>query len=96
MNATQSEQVRRYVARLDAERRRPLREQLEDDVATYRGLTPEARARVVADVCRAAWVLVKSRPDSQKAIAWQDPPSADFPEKWKALMRRRRSEVPLP
>jgi len=87
------ERTRRYVARLDAARARSRAEQLEDDVAAYRGLTPAERAHTVESVCRSAWQILKSRPDFKRALEVRDPPAPDFDQVWRGLMARRRAEV---
>jgi hypothetical protein len=81
--------VRAYVARLDKAANRPLAEQLEDDVGQYRGLTMEQRAQTVEGLIRSGWQVLRSRPDFEKANAWEDPPSADLEEIWRRLMARR-------
>ena len=81
--------MRRYVARLDAARDTLARE-LEDEIAPLRGLSLEERARWVAGACAAAWTIARTRPDFAEIVSAQEPPSADFDEKWAALMARRR------
>lgn len=86
------ERTPRYVERLDASRRRPLVEQLEDDVASYRNLTPAQRSATVDAVLRAGREVLRVRPDFRQAIAWRDPPAPDFPALWARLMERRRAQ----
>jgi hypothetical protein len=85
--------VRRYVDRLDAARR-TLACEVEDDVAPVRGLTMQERGAWVASVCRAAWAILRARPDAAKVVGWQDPPAPDLTERWRALMARQRAARP--
>ena len=82
--------VRRYVERLDAGRR-TLAAEVEDDVAPVRGLSMQERGASVASVCRAAWAILRARPDAADVVGWQDPPAPDFGERWRALMDRHRA-----
>ena len=86
------ERTRRYAARLDALNARPLREQVEDDVAAYRGLSPEERAKTVERVLRAAWQILRSRPDFERAVRLRDPPAPDFDRIWSALLQKRQEQ----
>jgi hypothetical protein len=81
--------VRSYVARLDEALKRPLAEQLEDDVGQYRGLTMEQRARIVEGLIRSGWEILRSRPDFERANAREDPRAADLDAIWRRLMARR-------
>lgn len=82
--------VRRYVARLDAARS-TLGRELEDDVAPVRALSLHERGVWVASVCRAAWAIVRARPDGVRVVAEQEPPAPDLASHWGALMARQRA-----
>ncbi|MBI3246927.1 MAG: hypothetical protein HYZ50_10530 [Deltaproteobacteria bacterium] len=65
---------------------------VEAEVASSRGLSPrEQSARLIA-VCRAAWAVLRARPDFRQAVEYADPPAADFAAKWDVLMARRRAQ----
>jgi hypothetical protein len=86
--------TRRYIEALDR-RRRTLADEVEDDVAPVRALTLRQRGEWIASVCRSAWDILRSRPDERRVIEEVEPPAADFPAKWTALMaERRRRTVP--
>lgn len=89
------ERVRKYVERLDRARRRPLAEQLEDDLAPLRGISFEERARLIKAVCAAASKLIESRPDRDRVLAYQDPLPAESQARWLRLVREtfRRREA---
>jgi hypothetical protein len=87
---SEREQWRRYVGRLDAGRQR-LVDEVEADVAGYRGLTMEQRGRIVADLADTAWRILKARPDHERALAWQDPMPADFDAIWKRLVAQYKA-----
>lgn len=88
------ERTRNYVARLDALNRRPLAEQLEDEVSAYRALSPKQVGITVAAVCETAWEILRNRPDFQRALSYRDPPAPDFEALWQKLVRRRRAQLP--
>jgi hypothetical protein len=58
-----------------------------DDVEFYRRLGPRERARLLAEVCRAAAALLRSRSDAERAVAYVDPLPASTTA---ALARLRR------
>jgi hypothetical protein len=82
---------RRYIEALREMQRSPLNS-IEAEVASSRGLSPEEREKRLAAVCRAAWAVLRSRPDFRQAVAYQDPLPADFAEKWSALVAKRRAQ----
>jgi hypothetical protein len=86
------DRTRKYVERLDRLNARPLAEQLEDDVAPYRDLSPAERARTVEAVLRASWQILRSRADFREVIAQRDEPAPDLESIWKRLMDRHREE----
>jgi hypothetical protein len=65
---------------------------VEDEVASSRGLSPTQRGERLAAVCRAAWAVLRARPDFHRAVAYTDPLPADFAAKWQALMAQRRAQ----
>ncbi len=83
------ERTRRYVERLDRSLARPLAEQLEDEVGPYRGLTMQQRARVLEGLCRAAWVVLSTRPDRDAVLRFPEPGAADLETIWRRLMKQR-------
>jgi hypothetical protein len=68
-----------------------LAQEVEDDVADYRHLTPEENDAVVLAAGRAALEILRSRPDFEAAMAEVDPPAPDFEALWKRLMARKVS-----
>ena len=46
---------------------------LEREVEPYRRLDPVDRARLLAAACRAGAELLRSRPDAERAAAFEDP-----------------------
>jgi len=82
---------RRYIEALHEMQRSP-RSSIEAEVASSRGLSPEERGKRLVAVCRAAWAVLRSRPDFRQAVAYQDLPPADFAEKWSALRARQRAQ----
>lgn len=84
------EKWRRYVSRLDAARA-SLVDEVEADVAQYRGLTMEQRGRIVADLADMAWRIIQTRPDREKVLAWRDPMPADFDGIWKKLVAKHKA-----
>jgi hypothetical protein len=79
----------RFLANL-AERRRSLRDEVEDDIADLRGLSLEERGRILESVCRDAVAILRARPDAEAAMAWQDPRSEESEQTWRALVARFR------
>jgi hypothetical protein len=88
MNPEDRERVRRYVDRLDRQRA-TLAEELEEEIASVRGLTLEERGEWVASVCRSAWAILRSRRDLTEVVGCPDPPAPDFDAIWRGLMARR-------
>jgi len=82
---------RRYIEALREMQRSPLNS-IEAEVASSRGLSSEERGKRLVAVCRAAWAVLRSRPDFRQAVAYQDPLPADFAAKWSALVARRRAQ----
>ena len=81
----------KFIERIRAISRSPLME-VEADVAPMRGLSLEERGERLVAVCRAAWAVLRSRPDFKQAVAYSDPVPTDFPAKWQALVARRRAQ----
>ncbi|NOT54585.1 MAG: hypothetical protein HOP18_08275 [Deltaproteobacteria bacterium] len=81
---------RRYIEALREMQRSP-RETIEAEIASSRGLSVEERGQRLVAVCRAAWAVLRSRPDFHEAVAYQDPLPADFAAKWDALRARYRA-----
>ena len=65
---------------------------VEADVAPMRGLSPVARGERLVAVSRAAWAVLRARPDFHQAVAYVDPLPKDFAAKWSALVARRRAQ----
>ncbi|MBM4256987.1 MAG: hypothetical protein FJ147_13955 [Deltaproteobacteria bacterium] len=63
---------------------------IEDDVASMRNLSPQEHGKRLVAVCRAAWAILRSRPDFPQIAAYRDPLPDDFAEKWQRLVTRRR------
>ncbi len=85
------ERNRRYVARLDAARA-TLADELEPEIEQVRALTLTERGQWVASACAAAAAIVEAR---RRAGTWHDvdePPAADFAEKWQVLRARYRAQ----
>lgn len=80
-----------YIEILRKAQRSPL-DSLEAEVASSRGLSPEERGKCLVAVCRAAWAVLRSRPDFRQAVTYQDPLPADFAAKWSALVAKRRAQ----
>lgn len=78
-----------FLKRLD-ERRRSLREEIEDDVAPLRGLSLDERGKLLESVCRDAMAILRARPDFKSALAHQDARSEESLETWKRLVKRYR------
>ena len=87
MSPEERERTRRYIERLDSQRAR-LRDEVEADVADYRGLSLQQRGDLIVRLCAGARAILESRPDRDKVLSYQDPPAPDFAEKWKAMRER--------
>lgn len=83
MTPEERERTRRYIERL-ARRYRSLRDEVEEDVASTRGLSFEQRAKILEDVTRTAFL---QRQWSGQPIQ-RDPPAPDFERIWKRLHRQ--------
>ena len=68
------------------------REDVEADVASTRGLSHKESGERLAAVCRAAWSILRSRPDFAEIVAYSDPLPPDFEAKWAALIVRHRAQ----
>ncbi len=86
--AVRDPRVRRFVDRLDANRR-TLAQEVEDDVAPVRSLSLAERGVWVASVCRAAWSILQSRADAAEVVERQESPAPDLAARWQELMARR-------
>ena len=80
----------KFLANL-AERRRSLRDEVEDDVADLRELSLDERGRILESVCRDAVAILRARPDAEEAMARRDPRSEESEQTWRALVERFRS-----
>jgi hypothetical protein len=65
---------------------------VEAEVADSRGLTPTQQGARLAAVCRAAWAVLRTRPDFHRIVTYADPLPKDFAEKWQVLVARRRAQ----
>jgi len=65
---------------------------VEADVAPMRGLSPTARGERLVAVSRAAWAVLRARPDFHQAVAYSDPLPKDFAAKWSVLVAGRRAQ----
>lgn len=74
-----------------AERRRSLKDEVEDDVAPLRGLSLEERGRILESVCRDAMAILRARPDAEQALQYQDPRSPESLATWQALVDKYRA-----
>jgi hypothetical protein len=64
--------------------------EIEEDVADYRGLTPEENDAVVCGLARSAIEILRGRPDLAEAMAEREPPAADY-DAIMARLRRKRA-----
>lgn len=78
-----------FLQHLD-QRRSSLREEIEDDIAGLRGLSLEARGKILESVCRDAMAILKGRPDFEQAIARQDTRSPESLATWIRLVKEYR------
>ncbi len=81
--------TKKFLDRLDA-RRATLRDEVEDDVAATRHLTPDERGKILESVCRDAMAILRARPDFDQAVRWQDPRSDESMQTWLAAVRKYR------
>lgn len=82
--------ARKFVAARDRERVTLVRE-LEEELAPVRSLSMEARGGWVARTCRAAWAIIRARPDGLAVVACREEPAGDYPAIWRRLSARRRA-----
>lgn len=87
-----SDRTANFLKRLD-ERRRSLREEIEDDIAPLRGLSLEEKGKILESVCRDAMAILRARPDFEQALARQDPRSQDSLDTWLQLVKRYRDHA---
>lgn len=90
MTPEERERTARYIARLE-KRFRTLRDEVEEDVADYRGLSMDRRAALVADLSRVAY---QQRKWSGQKVPKPDPPAPGFRELWSRLHARFLDEQP--
>jgi hypothetical protein len=78
-----------FLKRLD-QGRSSLRAEIEDDIAPLRSLSLEERGKILESVCRDAMAILSARPDFERALAYQDPRSAESLDTWLRLVKRYR------
>ncbi len=88
MTPDESASTRRFIARLDHQRR-TLQDEVEPDIADVRGLTPEELDHRLVAVVRSAWTIARTRGDLQQLLT-REPAAPDFDAVWAALVRRFR------
>ncbi|MBL8921041.1 MAG: hypothetical protein JNJ54_19420 [Myxococcaceae bacterium] len=79
----------KFLASLE-ERRKSLRDEVEEDVGPLRGLSLEERGKVLESVCRDAMAIIRARPDAETALAQRDPLPPESAALWQALVDRYR------
>lgn len=67
------------------------RESVEREAAPYRGLSPEERFRSTAAACRSAARQLRSRPDRERLLAYQDPLSDESVATFRKLREAYRA-----
>lgn len=70
--AVSTARTAKFLASLE-ERRKTLRDEVEEDVGPLRGLSLEERGKVHESVCRDAMAIIRARPDAEAALAERDP-----------------------
>ena len=95
MTDAERERVRRYVARLDAQRQ-TLETAIESTVALARGLTAAEHDRDSQAVVRSGWETLEARPDFERMIHWSEPQAPDFQRVWRRLVERRQRQLQCP
>src|SRR5262249_41057921 len=76
--------TRKFVAARDRARA-TLSTELEEELAPIRALSLEARGDWVARTCRAAWAILRSRPDGATLVAEREEPAPDYALIWRRL-----------
>lgn len=66
--AVSTARTAKFLASLE-ERRKTLRDEVEEDVGPLRGLSLEERGKVHESVCRDAMAIIRARPDAEAALA---------------------------
>jgi hypothetical protein len=64
--------------------------EIEEDIAEYRGLTPEANDAIVSGLARSTIEILRGRSDLAEAMEEQEPPAPDY-DAIMARLRRKRS-----
>ena len=64
--------------------------EIEEDVAEYRGLTPQENDAVVSGLARSAIEILRGRADLAEAMEEQEPPAPDY-DAIMARLRRKRA-----
>lgn len=64
---------------------------MEDDVAPLRGLSLDERGKILESVCRDAMVILRSRPDFERAVCHRDPLSDESARTWQRLVDQHRA-----
>lgn len=78
-----------FLKRLE-QRRKTLRQEIEDDIAPLRGLSLEQRGALVESVCRDTAAILRGRPDFAQALQAQEPRSEESLQTWLRLVKRYR------
>ena len=86
-----ADRAARFLEHLTA-RRSSLREEIEDDLSSVRGLSLEERGKLLESVCRDAMAILRGRPDFERAIQHQDQRSAESMATWLRLVRQYRAD----
>jgi len=76
--------VEAFVAMRDRARR-TLAEELEEELAPLRSMSLKTKGDWVARTCRAAWAILRSRPDGGRVTAERETPAPDYPAIWRRL-----------
>ena len=58
-----------------------------EEIAPLRGKTANETAWMVSAVCASAMSIANSRPDRERVLEWEDPPSAEARDLWHRLRR---------
>lgn len=81
--------TREFVKKLNA-RYPSLADEVEDDIADYRGLSPEQNDAVVTGLARSAMEILRNRPDFRDAMTEVEPPAPDYEALMRRLIARRK------
>jgi hypothetical protein len=73
-----------------AERFSSLADEVEEDVADYRRLTPEDDDVVVSGLARSAMEILRNRVDFEEAMAEEEPPAPDYDALMQRLIARKQ------